>query len=102
MASGHEVRGYEGDEFAGSDYFGLFPERWKMPLVAGYQVIGAGCVRAFQELVIVGISCNLHHPRGSDQLRMIPYELEELLPKAAPDLEFRASEHLTVLGKNGF
>jgi len=101
-ASGHEVRGHDGDEFAGSDYFGLLPERWEMTLVAGYQIIGAGCVCAFKELIIVGVFCNLKRTRGSNELRMILYELEELLPEAPADLEFRARKHLTVFRENGF
>jgi hypothetical protein len=49
------VRRYDADKVAGRDYLGLFPEFWEMPLVAGYQVIGAGGIRTFQELVIVWI-----------------------------------------------
>jgi hypothetical protein len=57
-----EMRGYDADEFAGSDYLGRLPELWKMPLVAGDQVVGAGGVGAFQELVVVGIPRDLERP----------------------------------------
>ena len=97
-----EVRGYDADEFAGRDYLGLFPELWKMPLVAGYQVIYAGRVRAFQELVVVGIPCNLECTRGVNEQGMVLYELEQLLPKASSDFEFRAREDFPVFRDNGF
>src|SRR5258708_8286403 len=73
-----------------------------MPLVAGYQVVNASRVRAFQELVVVGILRNLERTRGVNELRMVSYELEQLLPKASADLEFRARENLPVFRENGF
>ena len=73
-----------------------------MPLVASYQIVGAGGVRAFEELVIVGILRNLERVQGSNPLRMIPYKLEELLLKAAADLEFRAREHPAILLQDSF
>jgi len=39
-----KVRAYNTDEFAGRDYLCLFPELWKMALVACNQVVGAGGV----------------------------------------------------------
>jgi len=95
------VRGYDADEFAGRDYLGLLPELWKMPLAAGYQVIYAGRVRAFQELVVVGIPCNLECTRGVNEQGMVLYELEQLLPKASSDFEFRAREDFPVFRENG-
>ena len=67
-----------------------------MSLVAGYQIVDAGRVRAFQELVVVGILRNLERTHGVNELRMVLYELEELLPKASADLEFRAREDFPV------
>jgi hypothetical protein len=72
-----------------------------MPLIAGYQVVDAGRVRAFQELVVVGILRNLDCTRGINELRMVLYELEELLPKASSDFEFRAREDFPVFRENG-
>src|SRR5712671_5831556 len=97
-----KVRSHDADEFAGRDYLGLLPELWKMPLVAGYQIVDAGCVRAFQELVVVWILRNLKLTRGVNELRVVLYELKELLPKASADFEFRARENLPVFGENGF
>jgi hypothetical protein len=47
------VRGGEGDELAGGDDFGLFPEWREVAGVAGDEVIGAGGVGTFQEGVVV-------------------------------------------------
>jgi len=58
-----EVRGYDADEFAGCDYLGLLPELWKMALVGGDQIVGAGGVGTFQELVVVGIARYLERTR---------------------------------------
>ena len=96
-----KVRGDNADEFAGCDDLGLLPEVWEMPLVPCDQVVGAGGVRAFQELVVVGIIRNLNCTRRLNQMRMAPYELEKLLPKASADIEFRTREHFPVFRKNG-
>jgi len=97
-----EVRGHDADEFARRDYLGLLPELWKMPLVAGYQIVDASRVRAFQELVVVGILRNMERARGVNELRTVLYHLKELSPKASADLELRARENLPVFRKNGF
>src|SRR5437899_5179935 len=73
-----------------------------MPLVTSYQIVDAGCVRAFQVLVVVGILRNLKLKRGINDLRMVLYELKELLPKASADFEFRAREDFPVFRENGF
>src|SRR5882762_748351 len=70
-----KVRSNDADELAGRDHLGLLPELWKMPLVAGYQVVDASRVGAFQELVVVGILRNLERTRGVNELRMVLYEL---------------------------
>jgi hypothetical protein len=101
-ASGHEVRCDDADEFAGSDYFGLLPELWKMSLVSGYQVVGPRGVGAFKKFVVVRIFRDLERTRSGNDLRMVLYELEELLPKAPADFEFQARENLTVFRENGF
>jgi len=44
-----------------------------MPLVAGYQIVDPSRVRAFQELVVVGILRNLQRTHGINELRMILY-----------------------------
>src|SRR6266478_3204157 len=87
-----EVRGYDADEFAGGDYFGLLPELWKMALVAGYQVVSAGSVSTFQELVVVRILCDLKRTRRFGELCMVLYELKKLLLKAFADFEFSTRE----------
>lgn len=83
------VRGNDADEFAGRDYLRILPELWKMPCVAGDQVVGAGGVGAFEEAVVVAIRRNVERTRRVNQLRAVPYELEELLPKAEADFQFR-------------
>src|SRR5450631_4119598 len=96
------MRGYDGDEFAGSNYFGLSPKLWEVPLVASYQVIGAGSVGALKKLVIVGIHCNFERMHRDNELCMILYELEELLAKPPAELEFGAGKHCATFRENGF
>jgi hypothetical protein len=85
-----EMWSYDADEFAGSDYLSLFPESGKMPLVAGDQVVGAGGVGAFHELIVVGILRDLQPKCRSHELRPVPDELEKMLAKASTNLEFPA------------
>src|ERR1700675_3485333 len=73
-----KVRSDDVDEFAGRDYLGLLPELWKMPLVAGYQIVDAGRFRAFQELVVVGIFRNLERALGVNDLSVVLYKLKQL------------------------
>jgi hypothetical protein len=47
--------GYDANEFTGSNYLSLLPEPGKMALVASDQVVDAGGVGAFEELVVAGI-----------------------------------------------
>jgi hypothetical protein len=71
-----------------------------MPLIAGQQVVGACGIGALQKFVVAGVLGNPERPRRSDDVRMVSYELEVLLPEAAADLQLRASEHFTVLREN--
>jgi hypothetical protein len=43
-----EVRRYI-EELARGNNLGLLPILWKVPLIAGYQIIGAGDIGAFEE-----------------------------------------------------
>jgi hypothetical protein len=97
-----KVRGYDADEFAGCDDLGLLPELWKMPLVTGDEVIGAGRVGTFQELVVVRILRNLERMCRANQLRTVLYELKKLLPKASADFEFGTREDFPVFRENGW
>ena len=54
-----EVGGGEGDELAGGDDFGLFPEGREVAGVAGDEVIGAGGVGTFEEDVVGRIGSGL-------------------------------------------
>jgi len=97
-----KVRGDDAGEFAGRDDLGLLPELWKVPLVTGYEVIGAGRVGAFQELVVVGVLRNLERMSRANELRTVLDELEELLPKASADFEFGAREDFPIFRENGW
>ena len=94
------MRRYDTHEFTGSDDLGLFPEPWKMPLVAGNQVVSAGGVSALQEVVVVRIPGDLEPTHWVHKLRMILYELEKLLAKASSDLEFPARKNFAVFRQN--
>jgi len=96
------VGAYDADEFAGRDYLGLLPELWEMALVAGDQVVGAGGVGTFQEFVVVGILRYLKRTGRGHDLRMVLDELEEVLPKASTDIEFRTRQDFPVFRENGF
>ncbi len=95
------MRRYDGDELAGCDDLGLFPEFWEMALVAGDQIVGAGGVGAFNKNVVVRIFRDPDRTCGGNELRSIFDELEKFVPKAASDFEFRAREDFTVIGENG-
>ncbi len=83
------MRRHDVDEFSRCDHPGFLPELRKMPRTAGHQVIGAGGIGAFQEIVVVRV---LRHPQRAgwgNRARAVPDELEELLPYAFADLEVR-------------
>ncbi len=73
---------YDADELAGRDHLGLLPELRKMPLVAGYQVVGTGSIGALQKLVVARVLRDLEGMRWPDEMRTVLYELAELLPES--------------------
>ncbi len=90
------MRRHDGKEFARGDYLGVLPEFRKMTRIAGYQVVGASGIGAFQEDVVVGIRGDSERLRWRHRLRMAPNELQDLLTQALADLELRAREHFAV------
>ena len=76
------MRSYERDEFAGSNNFGLLPELWEMALIARHKIIGAGCIRAFQEDVVVGIACNFQIAGWNHGVTVVFDQLKQLLAEA--------------------
>lgn len=96
-----KVRCHDADEFARRNNLRLFPEPWKMALVACEQVVGAGGVGTLQELVILGILRYPQRPCGVNEARSVLNELEELLLKAFRDFEFRSCQDFAVFGKDG-
>ena len=98
----NEMWSHDADEFAGRDHLGLLPELRKMPLIAGHEIVGAGSIGALQKLVVAGVLRDLERMRRPDQLRMVPYELEELLAEPLANFKFRAGEHFAVFRENGF
>ena len=80
--SPYKMRRHDADEFARRDHPGPLPNRRKMPLVAGHEVVSASRISTLNELVISGILRGLEVMRRADTVRTIPYELEKLLLEA--------------------
>lgn len=77
------------EEFTGTDDLGVLPELGKMPLISRHQVVGACPIGAFNEHVVPRVGGDLTETRGCHHVSMVLDQLQELLPQAFADLEFR-------------
>src|ERR1700691_2368296 len=64
-----QMRRHQADELPRGDDFGVFPEAWKVPLVAGDEIVGACGVRTLQKFVVFRIAGKFQLVRGADYLR---------------------------------
>jgi len=74
--SSNEVWSYEADEFPRRDDLRTLPEHREMLSIAGHQIIGASCVSALNEDVVIRIACHFQTPSRRDQMAMVADELE--------------------------
>jgi hypothetical protein len=65
------LRGCKFQELPAVDDSGLLPRGWKVALIAGYEEICTGCVRALKEDIVVRISRNSNRSRRNDKMAMI-------------------------------
>src|SRR3989475_8562124 len=91
------MRPDDADKFAGVDDFGFLPELWEMALIAGDQVVRAGGIGAFEENVIGGVGRGFEGAGGGGGKGAGFVGVEELLPEALSDMEFRLREGGGVL-----
>jgi len=84
----------------GSDDFGFLPKFGKVALVAGYEIVRAGGIGAFEEDVVGGVGGDLQRLRGGDEMGAVLKELKELKPESSTYAEFRAPQDGPVFRKN--
>ena len=60
-----------------------------MTLVAGYEIVRAGGIGAFEEDVVGGVGGDLKRLRGRDEVGAVLKELKELKPESSTYAEFR-------------
>jgi hypothetical protein len=89
------------NKFLGRNDFGFLPELWEMFLITGDQIICPRGVSAFQKNVVIGIGRDFEVPARGHEAASVPDELQQLPPKALPNMQFRSGEHLTVLFQYG-
>lgn len=92
--------GGEGDEFAGGDDFGLFPEWGEVAGVAGDEVVGAGGVGTFEEDVVGGVGGGCDTAGRVDEVGAFAEKVEELAAEGFADAEFGAGEDVAIFGEN--
>ena len=70
------MRRNDTDKLARRYNLGLLPETWKVPLVAGYQVIGTSSIGAFQKNIVGGVSRDVERAGRCDAIRVFFDELQ--------------------------
>jgi hypothetical protein len=94
------MRGDDSDELAGRDDLGFLPEFWKMALVAGYEIVGAGGIGTFKKAIVAGIKGDLKRLRGRNKVSAVLNELKQLKAEPFPNTEFRARQDCPVFQKD--
>jgi hypothetical protein len=72
-------------EFAAGDDFGPLPESGEVALIAGDEVVGAGCVGALQEEVAVRGGGSFETVGWDDHVAVVRDELQQLQAQAFTD-----------------
>ena len=88
------------DELAGSDDLGFLPEFWKIALVAGHEIVGAGGIGTFKKDIVAGIKGDLKRLRGRNKVSAVLNELKQLKAEPFPNTEFRARQDCPVFQKD--
>jgi hypothetical protein len=78
LLSAEQMRCGESKKLARRDDLGLLPESWEVAFVPSDEVVGASCVGAFQEDVVVGVQRSVNTSNGGDHVAAISDELHEL------------------------
>ena len=72
-----------------------------MTQVAGYEIVRAGGIGAFEEDVVGGVAGDLKRLRGRDEVGAVLKELKELKPESSTYAELRARQDVRYSEKIG-
>src|SRR5260370_5933488 len=90
------MRRNQRNELSGRYDFGFLPEFREMFHIAGNQVVRTGSIGALQKSIVVRVGCDLKAPTRSHDMTAVLDELQQLLPKALANVQFRAGEDVAV------
>src|ERR1700733_2478723 len=88
------------DEFSGRYDFGFLPEFREMLLIARDQIVRAGNIGTFQKHIVVRVARNFKARRGTPEMTVVFYKLQQLLSKTLANLKFGTGKHITVFLKD--
>ena len=89
------------NEFSGRYDLGFLPESREMHLIARDQIVRAGSIGTFKEHIVVGVACDIQAAGGNDDVAVVFDELQQLLPEALANSQFRAAKNLVVFLQDG-
>jgi len=69
--------------------------------VAGYEIVRAGGIGAFEQHVVGGVGGDLKRSRGRDEVGAVLKELKELKPESSTYAEFRRDKTVRYSEKIG-